>query len=487
MKKLLYTIIGILLLGSCGTQEDVRVFSPKVEFEYAEYTTSAEGRGIDIVLTLSHPAQVAFNVGLNVISSMDEGRQYSISTRSLAIKKGEERSGFSLSFVEDEIWDEKSLIKVSLLPGERYTVDPDGRCEASVKVTKAITVPAISIIDIDNVNTTNPYLAETLHFALSTKKAPSEDLEVEVAFSGLVPGKDFLINGEAVSAVTLPMGETAAEFELNLIQKDESGLDEVHLLSIVSKKGSYVEAGEPVSIRFYDPIVNLQSILKTAALNNGEGYQIRQAIRSADGSWNGNTALDMIIASESSNYLSSRRNLFYSQWLCKVVSPGSNALRLTEFFPAFTYPEKLTIADYAASGNARNFSACDSLLRFTLDYGSSTKGSITNPKPRTLHCYIAERTAWEEGSNPAKAWQLDSKSCDGDIDSSASDMIKERVEVMIKKIEGRFDLENSSETMMFTAWIRSDSQYFMNGVDFEKLGAVKDGDCWKVEYKLWPR
>lgn len=476
-----------ILTCSCGTQEDLRVFSPMVNFESADYIAAAEEGGIDIALVLSHPAQTDFNVGLNIITTLEEGRQFNVSSKKLEIKKGEQSAPVRISFAEDEIWDEESLIKLSLLPGERYTVNPDGNCEAYVKLTKTITLPAISIDKGEDSRVTNPYLAETLHLTLSSKKAPSEDLQVALSFSDLEAGRDYLIDGRSETCVTFPAGQNSVDFELKILQRDESGMDEVHSLRVESEKGSYVEAGEPVEIRFYDPVVNLDVLMKTAALNNGEGHQMRQAIKSADGSWNGNTAVDMARSAEGSNYLSSKRNLFLSQWLCKVVSPGSNALRLTEFFPAFQYPQPLTIADYGSAGNTRNFSACDSLFRFTLDKDSSTKGSISNLKPRSFHCYIAEREVWDEGSNPSKAWQLDSKLTDGIIDASSSEMFKERIEVSVERVEGRFDLENSSETILVTVWLKSDSPYFMEGLDFERYAAVKDGDCWKLEYKIWPR
>ncbi len=472
---------------SCGTQEDLRIFSPMVNFESAEYRAAAEQGGIDIALKLSHPAQTDFTVGLNIITALEEGRQFNVSSKKMEIKKGEQRAVLSLYFAEDEIWDEESLIKLSLLPGERYTINPDGNCEASVKLTKTITLPAISIYNKDGLSVTNPYLAETLRFSLNSKRAPSEDLQVALSFSGLEVGRDFLIDGKPEACVTFPAGQNSVDFELSIVQKDKSGMDEVHSLSVESAKGSYVVAGEAVEIRLYDPVVKLDALMRTAALNNGDGHQLRQAVKSADGSWNGNTAVDMARSAEGSNYLSSKRNLFLSQWLCKVVSPGSNALRLTEFFPAFQYPQPLTVADYGSAGNTRNFSACDSLFRFTLDKDSSTKGSISNPKPRTFHCYIAERERWDEGSNPSKAWQLDSKLTDGNIDASSSSMLKERIEVSVERVEGRFDLEDSSETILVTVWLKSDSPYFMQGLDFEKYAAVKDGDCWKLEYKIWPR
>jgi hypothetical protein len=59
--------------------------------------------------------------------------------------------------------------------------------------------------------------------------------------------------------------------------------------------------------------------------------------------------------------------------------------------------------------------------------------------------------------------------------------------VVLEKLEGRFDLSDTNNALLFTAWFSCDSPYFMDGVDFETLGAIKEDGLWKVSYKLWPR
>lgn len=490
MRKIFGIILvaASLLLASCRQQEDTRVFSPMVEFEGTEYVTAAEGPGIELMLRLSHPAQVDFTVGISLSGNLEEGRQFYADSHDIPVSKGQETLKARLTFNQDEIWNEESEIRVTLLPGLRYTVDPQGKCMTTVKVTKAQTLPVISVICLEDRTVTNPFLAETMRFALESKIAPREDISVDIKFGDLVFGKDFLVNGSDDTGVALAAGQTRTEFELNILRMDESGIDKEIEVGVETKSGVYVAAdGNPCMIRLYDPSVDFTPIQKTAALNNGLGHQLRQAIKAADGSFGGNTAFDVFVPVSGSNYLSSNRNLMDSQWLCKIVSPGSNALRLTDLFPDFAYPNELTIADYAAAGNGRNFSACDSLFRFVLDYGSQKQGAIMLDRPREFVCAVARRSEWEEGTNPYKAWQEDSKLTKGDISASTSPLIIERVKVTVERIEGRFDFTSSDQTMMFSVWLRSDSPHFMNGVDLETITAEKDGECWRVDYKLWPR
>lgn len=490
MKKTISIIIAAasLLFASCRQQEDTRVFSPMVEFEGTEYVAAAEGPGVDLTLRLSHPAQLDFTVGISLSGDLVEGRQFFVESHEIPVSKGQESIKAHLSFAQDEIWNEESDIRVTLLPGLRYTVDPNGKCMTTVKVTKAQTLPVVSVVCLEERTVTNPFLAETLRFAIETKIAPREDISVDVVFGDLVAGRDFLLDGSEDASVALAAGQTRAEFEVTIVRRDESGIDMNLELGVQTKAGVYVAAeGTPCMIRLYDPVVDFSPIQKTAALNNGIGHQIRQAVRSADGTWNGNTAADFYVPQTGSNYLSSNRNLMDSQWLCKIVSPGSNALRLTELFPDFAYPKELCIADYAANSTARNFSACDSLFRFVLDYGSTKQGAIMLGERRELYCYIAERAAWEDGENPYKAWQQDSKATKGDIDASTSPLIKGKVSVFIEKIEGRFDFTDAADTMVFSVWYSSDSPHFMHDVDFETIAAEKDGECWRVDYKFWPR
>ena len=139
------------------------------------------------------------------------------------------------------------------------------------------------------------------------------------------------------------------------------------------------------------------------------------------------------------------------------------------------------IADYGRNNNTRGFSPADSLFRFVLDKGSATEGDLVLNKPRTFMAFVGDYTEWKN------AWENDSKATGGDIFASTSPILTGKVEVILEKMEGRFNLADANNTLLFTAWFRCDSPYFMDGVDLTALGAVQDGDLWKVEYKLWPR
>ena len=80
----------------------------------------------------------------------------------------------------------------------------------------------------------------------------------------------------------------------------------------------------------------------------------------------------------------------------------------------------------------------------------------------------------------------DSKSTGGDILQSTNPIISYFITLTLEKLEGRFDLENATETMLFTAWFSCTSDEFLNGLE-EKYAFTKEDGLWKLEYKIWPR
>lgn len=484
MKKIVIITAFLFLAVSCRTFNDTRYFAPEVNFSDSAYSADADGKGLDVTITLSKPAQKAFSIDFSVTGSLEEGRQFKVESKRVSVTEGASSAKFHISLFADEIWDETSQLVLSILPGEYYTVRPKGICQSTVTVHKAITLPVVRIIAPSDRYETNPFLAESFDFSIESSKPASNDIAVDLAMDGLVAGVDYSIGGS--SSVILPAGNVKAQFTLNILKKDESGYDRTTSLAVVTKKGEYVAGGDACIFRLYDPVVNFKPLWKTYALNNGKGYQIRQAILNSSGEWKGNTALDMSESSEGSNYLRTYRNTFLSPWLCDIVSPGSNALRLTEMFPSLQYPNEECILDYAAAGNSRNFSPVDSLMRFVLDPSSSTQGAIVG-EGRTFTAVYGIRSEWEEGENPYKAWQLDSKVTGCNIFASDHKAIKGRITVDLIKIEGRFNLTDLKETMLFSAWLKCDSPAFMKDVSPSDIGAVKDGDLWRVDYKLWPR
>lgn len=490
MKKISLLLLPCLfLLLSCTGNEDTRFFAPEVEFGQAQYTAQAESGGLDVSLQLSRPAPMPFQIGLNFSGSLREGVHFTVPSHTLSVSEGDTQVPLHIDLIEDEIWEEESWIGISIAPGSRYTVDPEGKCLARIAVSKTIVLPLLRLSAPEGGFETNPFKAETLQVAILADKASSTDLRVRLALDGMAVGTDCLIDGETASEVILPAGEQQVSFDLSVLQKDESGYDRHATLSLVREQGAYgvSEEGASVDIHLYDPVVDFSPIWQTKALNNGTGFQLRQAIQTPEGDWSGNLAADFYVSSEGSNYLRNFRNMYDSAWSCRANSPGGNALRLTEFFPKYARPNDIIILDYGNAANTRTFAPVDSLMRFVLDKGETRTGEILLTKPRTFVALIGSYTLWQADVTGGKAWQVDSRATGGDLFASTHEALTGRVEVKLVRLEGRFDMDAKQEQLQFTAWFECDDASFMEDVDLTALGITRDGDAWKVNYKLWPR
>ena len=283
--RILLGAVAVFAAVSCGQTQDTRFFAPELEFDSGSYSAAAESGAVDVALKFSRPAQMAFDVALMYGGTLEEGVQFK-APRSIDVAAGAAEAVVHIELVDDEIWDENSIIELFLVPGTRYTVNPDGMCQAKVNVSKNITVPVLRLTSRQESLEVNPYLAESLEFVLESNKAPSEALKVDLRLGGLVPGKDYLLDGAESSRLELPAGKTSLPFTIKFVQKDISGYDTTVALSLVPDKQHYVVASGDASpeIHLYDPVVDLGPLWKTAAQNNGTGYQIRQAIKAPDGS-----------------------------------------------------------------------------------------------------------------------------------------------------------------------------------------------------------
>ena len=482
MKKI-YTVMLIALLAavSCRQAEDSRYFAPEVNFAADSYTVDATSGAVDVEVILSRPAAQAFEVGLYVTSSLQENTQFTMDGHKVAVAAGEQRARAHITLVNDEIWDENSWIELQIAPGERYTVNPDGKCVSRVAVTKEISLPILRLASADEAPQANPYLAETLQFTVVADRAPREDVEIELTFGDMAAGADYDINGGA--AVILPAGATSVNFDLNIAKKDNSGFDVTCPLVIAPHKGVYVTGSEgaSVDVRLYDPVPDFRTLLRTKA-QVGEGYQVRQAILASDGvTWSGNLAANVNVTADGSAYIKSLKTMGSGTFGCMSNEVGLHILRLVDFFPKLRTTSGDAILDYGNNNNTRGFSAVDSLFRFVLDKGSETQGAIVLERPRKFIALTGSYASWKD------EWQKDSKATGGDLFASTHPALTGRVEVTLERMEGRFDMGNITDTMLFTAWFSCDSPLFMDGVDFDSIGAVKEGDLWKVQYKLWPR
>ena len=469
-----------LAFSSCKEVQDTRFFAPELSFSEASYQVSSDGAGADIVLSLSRPAPLAFSVGLNFSGSLQEGLQFTVPSHSVDVPVGATQASLHITLVDDEIWDEDSWIDVLVAPGSRYTVNPDKNCSTRVQVKKTLVLPVIGISLVEGSPKMNPYRPKALTLRMSTKKAPTANLDVTLSLEGFTVGKDYLVNGAASDVVVLPAGATSADFTLQLQKKDASGYSKDVPVSVVPVKGVYGASGEGVTLQLNDPVVDLSSVLVFKA-QEGEGYQMRQAIKKADGSWNGNLPANVMVSSQGSNYLKSLKNIS-TTYGYPTVAVGLHILRLADFVPNLRKTSGDAILDYGRNSNTRGFSPVDSLFRFVLDEDSTTQGDLVLNKPRTFTAAVGDYASWKEAD-----WSLESPATGGDVRKSTSPVITSWVTVKLEKLEGRFNLSDPDKTLLFTAWFSCDSPYFMNGIDFDDIGATQENGLWKVDYKLWPR
>ena len=283
---------------------------------------------------------------------------------------------------------------------------------------------------------------------------------------------------------------------MQILKKDLSGYDKETALTLLPSKGKYsVSADSPsVSVHLSDPSISFKPIFKTAALQSGQGFQIRQAFLAKDGSWSGNIQVDLGVSSEGSNYLRNFKNLYdHPSFSCKATASVSQMFRLSELFPLYVYPNATAILDYGNDQNHRQVSPADSLMRFVLDKGETAKGKIYLEKPRTFVARVGSYAAWQDKSSGSNAWVLDSRATGGNLMASTHPALTGNISVTLEKLEGSFDFTNSSEPVLVTAWFSSDSPLFMkpdeaNNKDPEaSYDITQENGLWKVRYKLWPR
>lgn len=500
MKRFLILIPALALLASCTQTEDNRYFAPAVAFGSEVYQADPSLGGLDIDVTLSIPASQAFSIGLVVESSLEEGTQYSLPSDKVDIAKGQDHAKIHITLVDDEIWVESAWINLTMKPGQRYTLNPKAGAQTSVNVSKEIHMPFFSLVPpAEDAYETNPYLEEAIPVTIKGDQAPDRNLDVTLAGDGLEFGTDWVIEGSDVAGFVFPAGATSHVFKVKMVKKDAPGAELTGKLRLVPKKGAYtVKTGEDeVSFLLSDPVVNFKPLLKTSALQDGKGYQVRQAILMADGeSWDGNTTVDLDLTQDNSNYLRNYRNMYdHPSFGCRANASVSQFLRLPDLMPLCIYPNKENvILDYGNDQGHRQFSPADSLMRFVMDKGETQKGTIHLNRPQTFKAYLGSYDAWQDKSSGSNAWIKDSKATGGNIDASTHAAITGSVYVTLEKLEGTYDFTNTNNpVVLITAWLSSDSDLFMKADTVNdkdpatKYQAQKDGDLWKISYKLWPR
>ena len=239
MRRSIILLTALLAAAACRQAEDTRYFAPAVQFGSDRYAVNAGDGSLDIDLHLSRPASQALHIGLNVSSSLEEGVQYRVASRTVDIAPGQQDATVHVDLLDDEIWVESAWIDLLLKPGERYTLDPEKNCSTRVDVSKAISIPIFRLVAPEAPVVTNPYLAETLRFQLEADRATSADLEVVLGFGDLELGKDYRIAGSETAGFIYPAGARSRTFEVEILKKDLSGYDREALLSVLPQKGSY--------------------------------------------------------------------------------------------------------------------------------------------------------------------------------------------------------------------------------------------------------
>ena len=483
MKRFFILLTTLLAVASCRQAEDTRYFAPAVEFGSELYAVNADAGGLDIDLHLSRPAPQAFTIGLNVSSSLKEGVQYRVASRTVDIAPGQQDAKVRVDLVKDEIWVESAWIEVLLRPGERYTVDPGKKSTAHVDISKEISIPIFRLNTPEEAIVTNPFLAETLSFQLVPNGNTTADVDVELTFGDLECGKDYRIVGSNTSGFTFPAGARSHSFQVEILKKDQTGYDREAVLTVVPKQGKYAVDPDQASvpIRLYDPEVPLKALWKTPALNGGAGYRWNQAIKTPAGEWDGNTTVDIGPSAEGSNYVRSHRSLWeHSSFSCHATASPSHPFRLPDLCPGLRRPSEVTILDYGANESYRSFFPCDSLFRFVPEGPEMlSKGTLVMSSPRTFYAYIGDYAQW------GNEWKTDAKKTGGDMEASTSTAIQGKVYVTLERLQGSYDLDE--RVLYITAWFSSEDERFMRDVDPTKWAIVQEDGCWKVEYKIWPR
>mgnify|MGYP000894776367 FL=1 len=92
---------------------------------------------------------------------------------------------------------------------------------------------------------------------------------------------------------------------------------------------------------------------------------------------------------------------------------------------------------------------------------------------------------WETGANAAKQWHVDSKLTGGKIENSTYPTFA-TIEVELVRLEGNYDFTIAVPEIIFDAWFRSTSPYFMKNFP-ATYAREKEGDLYKLTYRYYPR
>ncbi|EKD32227.1 MAG: hypothetical protein ACD_77C00144G0001 [uncultured bacterium] len=472
---------------SCEKIELEGSYSPSIYFETGQSTINTQTGTFDINVKLSKPAPKNLTVKFAFSGTAIENEHYTLVSKEIVVEAGKSEAVIPVTLLNDNIWDSELTLKATIVPGTDYAVDPKINPEHTVLLTKEIVLPMLSFTTQPENEHTNPFLAEKLIFTVAFDTPLAYDSEAALNIEGdLTIGADFLINGGNTNKITLTKGQLSQTFEVQIKQRDAAGISKnlkftldrgtSKYFAVSTEKGSF-------NVRVNDPEVDFTPVMKSAALLSGSGFQILQAIKASDGTWSGKVVINAGPNSSAKNYMRSYKNMSFNTYFgCQSNSPGGDILRLSDMLLFAT--TDTVMADYGVGKTTRFFSPSDSLLRFVAQDDNPLKGTVT-ANPQEFSANIILKADWETGTNGNKQWHLDSKTTNGIIANCTYPVLATMI-VELVKLEGTYDFSSTEPEIIFDAWFKSTSPYFMR-IQPALLDIKKEGDLYKVSYRYTPK
>lgn len=487
LKSTILMVALVLSIASCDKVDEGRNSIPSVSFETALISVNTETGEYTAVVNLSEPARKDIDIKFQFSGTAIENEHYTVDTKEVTVLEGQDKASVKINILNENIWDASLELKITLAPSADYVILPTTNTESVIMFTKDIVLPIVSLETEALPVSTNPYNQDTIAFTVKLDQQLTVERELNLSFEGgMVIGTDFTINEGNNNVITIPEGVSETTFSLEIKKKDEAGFKNDFKISIAPSDPKYLAVSQDESsytLIVSDPLVDLTPILRVSALAGGAGFQIYQAIKATDDSWVGKVVINSSQNTEKKNYLKTHKNqIFISAFDCNSNLTGGDVLRLADMLKFDT--SDTVIADYGASKTTRFFSTSDSLLRFVAEEGNTQKGKLSTANQK-FKANLILRADWETGTNGNKQWHVDSKANGGDITKSTYPTFA-TMEVELVKVEGTYDFTLEDPEMIFDAWFKSSSPYFMRILP-DGLKITKDGDMYKVSYKLYPR
>lgn len=487
LRKSVILLSLFLTILSCEKDGEGDIKIPAVSFETSVISVNTEAGQYDAVVALSAPSKTNLTVKLQFSGNAIENEHYTVATKEVVITQGQTSAKLNITILNENIWDENLELKITIAPSVEYVIMPETNSETTIKFTKKIVLPVISFDKTGTPEKTNPFFGEEITFKVKLDQALTVEREVTLNIEGgMTIGADFMVNEGNSNKITIPKAVTSHTFKIKLNKKDAAGFDKDLKITLTPSDPKYMAVSSDAgsyTLKVADPLVDISPMLQKGALGGNPGFQIYQSLKGKDGSWIGRVAVNSDPSPTKKNYLKTYKNqTFISSFECISNAAGGDVLRLADMLTFAT--SDTTIADYGSASNTRVFNPSDSLIRFTASAQTTQKGTLSTVKQK-FSAKLVLKANWETGTNGNKQWHVDSKATGGDILKSTYPTFA-TVEIELVKIEGTYDFTLDEPELIFTAWYKSSSKYFMKNMP-EELTIDKDGDMYKVLYRLYPR